>query len=253
MPTIELVYDHDCPNVAQTRAKLLRAFSKTGVAAKWTEWERSSPETPAHVRQFGSPAILVNGHDVAGMSPNAASACRIYHASDGGSAGVPSVELISRVLRQSYSGEKTTGPANGLKKQLALLPAILFALLPKVACPACWPAYVGLLSAVGLGFLARTEYQLPLTAVFLAFILASLVYRANTRRGYQPFLFGLAGTVITLIGKFMLESDFIFYFGLAGVIASSIWNTWPRKQSKTAPCCIGVQGGTQVTTRAPRS
>jgi hypothetical protein len=33
-----------------------------------------------------------------------------------------------------------------MKHHLALLPAILLALLPKLACPACWPAYVGLLS-----------------------------------------------------------------------------------------------------------
>jgi hypothetical protein len=53
------------------------------------------------------------------------------------------------------------------KQNLLAVPGIGLSLLPKVACPACWPAYAGLLSSLGLGFLVSTAYLLPMTAAFL--------------------------------------------------------------------------------------
>jgi hypothetical protein len=77
--TVELVYDKDCPHVAATRATLRRAFEAAGVPAKWTEWEQSSSDTPAHLRGFGSPTVLVEGHDVAGAQPvEGLACCRLY-------------------------------------------------------------------------------------------------------------------------------------------------------------------------------
>src|SRR3954462_8565336 len=40
-----------------------------------------------------------------------------------------------------------------VKQAAAALPGIGFSLLPKMLCPACWPAYAGIVSALGLGFL----------------------------------------------------------------------------------------------------
>src|SRR5207249_1342007 len=66
---VELIYDADCPNVAETRANLLQAFAAVHLKAKWTGWERSSPSSPAYAAGFGSPTVLVEGCDVAGDSP----------------------------------------------------------------------------------------------------------------------------------------------------------------------------------------
>ena len=63
--TVEFIYDPDCPNVAEARAQLLRAFSETGISPRWVEWNRDSAEAPANARGFGSPTLLVNGRDVA--------------------------------------------------------------------------------------------------------------------------------------------------------------------------------------------
>src|SRR5215469_2153158 len=72
-------------------------------------------------------------------------------------------------------------------------------MLPKLLCPACWPAYAGVLSSIGLGFLISTAYLLPLTAGFLVLALGALAFRAAERRGYGPFLVGLfAATGILL-------------------------------------------------------
>lgn len=95
---VEFIYDNDCPNVAATRANLMRAFAKARLSPKWTEWERSSRETPSYAREFGSPAILVDGRDIAGFSAQSAATCRIYTSSKGTRSGIPPVELIASAL-----------------------------------------------------------------------------------------------------------------------------------------------------------
>ena len=96
---VELIYDSDCPNVAQARTALLQAFAQAGVAAAWVEWERKAPESPAYVRGYGSPTILVNGKDVAGAEPGQeADCCRLYPGREMGFRRVPPVQQIATAL-----------------------------------------------------------------------------------------------------------------------------------------------------------
>lgn len=114
------------------------------------------------------------------------------------------------------------------KQNIFVLPGVGLSLLPKLACPACWPAYAGLLSSVGLGFLVSTVYLLPLTVVFLVLSLAALLFRASKRRGYGPSVLGQAAAVGVLLGKFLWESDYILYGAVGLLVAASLWNAWPR-------------------------
>lgn len=140
--------------------------------------------------------------------------------------------------------------ARSWKLNFALLPGIGASFLPKVACPACWPAYAGFLSSIGLGFLIETAYLLPLTALFLGLAVFALAFRAPRRRGYGPFFAGVAASATVLIGKFSFESDPAMYAGLLFVIAASAWNSWPRKQTATdCPSCVG---GDRPTTQSVR-
>jgi mercuric ion transport protein len=76
---VEFIYDPDCPNVAEARAQLLRAFTETGISPRWVEWSRDSATAPAYARGFGSPTLLVNGHDVAEQtSAHGNACCRLY-------------------------------------------------------------------------------------------------------------------------------------------------------------------------------
>jgi len=129
---VELIFDADCPNVAATRSLLIKAFTQTGVSARWQEWERGSPESPDRVRDFGSPTILVDGKDIAGISPAAGTrACRVY--SDGGGIlrAAPPLDLIcaallkdgARVLTHCNAGALATA-GWGFRFGLATLPAI---------------------------------------------------------------------------------------------------------------------------------
>ena len=93
----------------------------------------------------------------------------------------------------------TNSEGRGNAPRIAILSAIGLALLPKLTCPACWPAYAGLLSSFGIGFFNYTSYLLPITFVFLIVAVAALIYRAKARRGYGPFVLGLLASIAILV------------------------------------------------------
>jgi mercuric ion transport protein len=127
------------------------------------------------------------------------------------------------------------------KQGLLALPSVAFSMLPKLACPACWPAYAGLLTSVGLGFLISTVYLLPLTIAFLVLALGATVFRARERHGYRPFLLGMVAAGGVLAGKFVWESSPAIYGSVGLLVMASLWNTWPRRgkssQEATCPGC----------------
>ena len=110
----------------------------------------------------------------------------------------------------------------GWKRNLLLIPGIGVALLPKLACPACWPAYVGLLSSIGLGFLVSTVYLFPLTIVFLMLTIVTLSFRAERRRGFGPLVLGFCGAVGVLASKFWLDSSAGTYAAVGLLVIASL-------------------------------
>ena len=127
------------------------------------------------------------------------------------------------------------------KQGLLSLPGIGVSALPKLACPVCWPAYAGLLSSLGLGFLMSAGYLLPLTIVFLTLALAALAFRAKNRRGLGPFLIGLIAAMSVLLGKFVWESNVTIYSGVGMLVVASVWNAWPRRERLAQPPVLGAK------------
>jgi hypothetical protein len=123
------------------------------------------------------------------------------------------------------------------RRSAAVFPGIGVALLPKLMCPLCWPAYAGLLSAVGLGFLVNSRNLLIVTASFLIVAVTALAFRARQRRGYGPAIAGLAASILILFGKFYLESPATMYAALSLLIAASVWNSWPVRLAPLCPRC----------------
>ena len=240
MTTVDFVYDKDCPNVKAARANLMRAFSRAGISARWKEHQIGSADAPAHVRGFGSPTILVEGLDVGGLTAGAENCCRVYE-----SGGAPGVEVIAEALGRAEqadigSGEQPpTQPRSRWKSTAAVLPGIGIALMPKVVCPLCWPAYAGILGAAGLTFLMEDRWLLPISAVFLLAALAALAWRARSRRGFGPLGVGTASAVGVLVGKFALESTITVYFGIAALVVACIWNAWPLRTVE--PSCTACR------------
>ena len=237
MSTLELIYDLDCPNVAETRALLARTLGKLGLPAEWQEWERYAPESPAYSASYGSPTILVDGGDVAGMSPSDdANSCRLYANEDGQLQGVLSAEMLTARLTEDGAMPEADKGRRGL---LAVVPFIGFASLPGLTCPACWPAYAGLLSSIGIGFFDYTPYLLPAMAVSLPVAVFSLGFRAKRRRGYLPLAIGVLAAAVVIVGRFIFLSSEAMYAGIALLATVSIWNSWPFKKAgcTSASCC----------------
>lgn len=117
-----------------------------------------------------------------------------------------------------------------VRRLLSVLPGVGAALLPTVTCPACWPAYAGVLSALGLGAVMNGPYYFAVIAGLLTLSLFALAYRARSRRGYIPFLCGGLATALILGNKYW-SGPALFNFGGAGLlIMSSVWNNWPRNR-----------------------
>jgi len=241
MVEVELIFDRDCPNVGEARTKLLQAFKQVGMSPQWKEWDREDPQSPSYAKLFGSPTILIGGKDISGEQPSSANnSCRVYQDSNGKFIKTPPLESLVSGL-QNYqnkisTNEKTRNSRGGWKRFVTVFPVIGAALLPKLTCPACWPAYAGLLSALGIGFVNYTPYLLPLTMLFVLITLFSLGYRASRRRGIRPLLLGSLAAIILIVGRFGFNSDLAMYGGLILLIGASIWNSWPVKTPKTEPC-----------------
>lgn len=136
------------------------------------------------------------------------------------------------------------------KQTIAALPGIGISLLPKLICPACWPAYAGILSALGLGFLISAKYLLPLTAGFLAITAFALGYHASRRHGYSPLWLGLVAAAVILTGKFYFDVTQATYTGVGILVAASVWNSWPPRAAAAPSCCVPAGAGS--TQRNPQ-
>ena len=124
------------------------------------------------------------------------------------------------------------------KQGFLALPGISISVLPKLICPVCWPAYAGLLSSVGLGFLISTAYLLPLTVLFLALALGALAFRAGKRHGHGPFFVGLLAACGIVLAKFVWVSNPTMYSAVGLLVIASLWNARPPRTilNKAASC-----------------
>jgi mercuric ion transport protein len=244
---VDLIYDLDCPNVVAARTVLVRAFVAASIAPAWREHCRSDG-LPAELDGFGSPTILVDGRDVMGERPAGAPCCRLY---PGGAGAPPREAIVAALHAASPANEVVASPVVAPMKLAsagrrsswagiaAALPGLAVALLPKVACPACWPLYAGVLGSVGLGFLVRAEILLPIPIVFFAATLASFAFGARRRRGFGPLALGTVAAIGLLVGKFVFELEPAVQAGIALLVVASLWNAWPRRAVvKSCNACI---------------
>ena len=132
------------------------------------------------------------------------------------------------VIKNAMDTDRTQTNQSGWLGFFTSLPATGTALLPAAFCPACWPAYTGLLGSLGLGFINYGPWLMPVTAFFLLIALTTLGVEAYKRQFFWPFIIGLNGAAILMIGKFLVRSDPVLYSGIALIIGASIWTAWPR-------------------------
>ncbi len=246
---VELIYDADCPNVTPARALLIKAYTRTGISARWLEWERSAPDSPGYVKRYGSPTILIDEQDVAEAGAVSGSgACRVYSDGEGRLSGVPPLEAVCSALlaKASPVNPSTKGRWQTLA---AAFPALGVVFLPKLVCPLCFPAYAALLSALGLEFIDYTPYLVPLTATFLAIVLAVLALQARRTGNIRGLLAGAAASAVVLTGKFYFESTAVATVGVVLLIIAIVLGNRTRSTT-TAACPACVDGGNNLPVKA---
>ena len=237
MTSVEFIYEKECPNVESTRSILLQAFSKLKIKPHWMEWEISDASAPDYVRRYGSPTILINGKDVSesenSLNPQQ---CRLYINSDNTMSGIPPLEKIMNAIQAATIENRYKYFLTSSGLNFAAIPAILFALLPKLICPVCWPLYTGLLGSVGINFVNYTPYLFPLLTLFLILTLSGLVQGARRKNKYGPVYLGGISSLLILLGKFLSITDMLIYIGLTGLIMAVVWQLNIKKTGNFGSC-----------------
>ena len=234
---VELIYDEDCPNAQGARELIGTAIKKLRPAAEYVEHCRQDKAAPDYVRAYGSPSILVNGVDI--FDPEHAQtgdSCRLYRDARGVS-GLPPVSALESAL----AGTEHTGLH--LARQTSLLAALGtfgLAALPALTCPACWPAYAGLIGALGLGFFNYTPYVTPALLLLAPLSLGTVAwqsYRARHARkhAYLPVVVGALGVLTLFAARWLFPVDSLQYAGIGLLVWASVWNVW-RPRPKPIDC-----------------
>ncbi len=146
-------------------------------------------------------------------------------------AALPDVAVLTEaIVGVARASESTRARAPHFRSLLAVAPGVLVALMPRMACPACWPAYAGALGALGLPVLLDSRWLVPLMATSISIALAALVLQARARRRYAPLVLGMVAAALLLMGKVVLESAPVTYLGSGLLLVASLWNVWPSSQ-----------------------
>jgi hypothetical protein len=90
--SVDLVYFAGCPHAALARENIAEALAIVGRdLVDYREWDLLDATTPDRFRGFGSPSVLVDDEDVAGVGPTSEGmSCR--------AGGPPSVTEIADAL-----------------------------------------------------------------------------------------------------------------------------------------------------------
>jgi hypothetical protein len=77
MMQIAFVYFVGCPHAAAARTRLRSVLQELGLPEAWTEWDSEDAGTPAPLRGYASPSVLIDGVDVDGKEPTSGSGCAV--------------------------------------------------------------------------------------------------------------------------------------------------------------------------------
>lgn len=99
---IDVLYFEGCPNHVPTVQRVKEVVDQLGIVAEVNKVEVTQHDDPAALKFIGSPTVLVAGQDIDPGQRDGANygfCCRTF---DG--AGVPSVQMLARALREAAGG-----------------------------------------------------------------------------------------------------------------------------------------------------
>lgn len=208
---IQLVFSPDCPNVDAARASLREALVACGLPAEWQEIDQTAPSGVA-LAGYGSPAVLVDGQDVAGAAAADEACCRVYRSADGTMRGAPDAALIVNALGGPRCRSWLPAWTGGLSLVAAVCPSLGL-------CPACWPAYVSVLSALGLPFAESFGRALPLMLLGLAVL---PLMRLIVHRGAREAGFAVVTGALLIVESRVIASPALGAFGVLLVVLGAL-------------------------------
>lgn len=94
---IQLLYFPGCPHVGIARGNLRRVLAARQMNTAIEEIDTTAPGTSQHLRNWGSPTILIDGVDVTGGRAPTGPSCRLYPGATR-PAGAPSAEVIRAAI-----------------------------------------------------------------------------------------------------------------------------------------------------------
>lgn len=220
---IDLVWERGCPNADAARSVVRQALGEAGLEPQWTEWEIGADELPAFARGFGSPTILVDQHDVAGLAGGGSDdACRIY-LDDGEMSGVPSVETVVRRLLGDATGPPSLD-AGGTKTDVAVSAGAAVAAVAAILSSACcWLPLLLIGFGVSAGGVAALfeAYRAPLL-IGTGLLLSTAFYFA-----YRPQpACGRGGSCATPKRRLVKMNRFILWSATVLVVGFASFPGW---------------------------
>jgi hypothetical protein len=209
LPRIQLLSSRDCPNAEPTRHRLRAALASEGLPPVFEEVNLDEESTPAPLRKWGSPTVLVDGEDLAGGAGVSGAACRIYAGTS--LAGVPPETLMRTAIQRAMVG-RSFARIDLLRRQLGLwlwgLPAIAIVVgsfLGRLGHLAFWvPAFT--IAGVACVVNARRCRRIHCHVTGPMFLLAAAA-TALVTAGLLHVQFGtvLSLTVVVLVASFVPE------------------------------------------------
>lgn len=128
---------------------------------------------------------------------------------------------------------------------------VVGAIVAATGCASCFPALGALGAALGLGFLAQFEgvFINTLLPIFAGVALTATVLSFFSHRRWHRLLAGIAGPAMVLATLYLFWTDnwstYMFYAGLAVMLAASVWDIVSPPRKVCANCEVPA-GGTSL-------
>lgn len=125
-------------------------------------------------------------------------------------------------------------------RTLSLLPSVGVAVLSKFTCSFCLGAYTGLLSSLGVGFVATDAGLTGLTVGLLALGIAGVAWSTRRHRHPGPLGVMLLGSGVLLLARLDQPSPTtLLVSGAALALGASLWNFWLERRQPN--CCVQTE------------
>jgi mercuric ion transport protein len=125
----------------------------------------------------------------------------------------------------AYSG--TTDQSGGFWKRHLEKIGIGGSLFAALCCLG-FPALLSILSALGLGFIARDSVLMPLLLAFLIVTIAGLYLGIRHHHKPRAFVLGVVSAVVTFLFVMVWSNRVLAGIGIAGLVMAGILNVWFR-------------------------